>query len=260
MTASVTAVVLAGGTLEESLQQVVPPVKHKAWIPLGGRLLVERVLNALHGSSRIAERVLVASPADVPARVRALVDTVAEPGPSPLLSLESGLQKLSRDDLPVLVIPCDMCFLEPLSIEDFLDRCARRSADLYYSYVRRETSEARYPGLRHTWVKLREGTFCGGGLMLCRPQSIQRARAFLDSLTQERKRPWQLARLLGPKIILKWVFGQLSIADLEERTSLHLRVRAVGIESPHPDVGFNVDAPEELATALSLVEPTTSSS
>lgn len=254
MSTLVTAVVLAGGTLEESLRPLAPRVNHKAWIPLGDRLMVERVLDALDGCGpRIVERVLVASESDVPENVRKRVDSIALPGSSPVRSWESGAQQLKRRDLPVLGIPCDMCFLEPPSIEDFLDRCAQRRAEIYYSFVRRETSEARYPGLRHTWVKMREGTFCGGGLAMMSPEAIARARAFLEELAAVRKRPWKLAGVLGPKIIFKLLLGMLSVRDAEERMSLLMKARTVGIESPYPDVGFNVDAAEELETAFQLV-------
>lgn len=255
MSKQVNAVVLAGGSLEESLRPIVPLVKHKAWIPIGGRLMVERVLDALDGCrSHIAQRILVARADEVPEAVRARVDAIAEPGPTMLASLENGVSAASRNDLSILGIPCDMCFLEPRSIEDFLDRCHKRPAEVYYSYVRFETSEARYPGLRHTWVKLRDGTFCGGGLALLTPSAVTRARAFVESLTLARKRPWKLASVLGPKIIFKFLLGRLTVQDAEERMSLLMRARTVGIESPCADVGFNVDAPEELATAQRLSE------
>lgn len=254
MSTKVTAVVLAGGPMDESLQHVAPTVKNKAWIPLGGRLMVEHVLSALEGCrSRVVERILVAPRADVPDEILARIDGVAEPGDSLFMSMENGVSQMRHNDLPVLGIPCDMCMLEPASIEDFIDRCERRPADVWYSYVRRETSETRYPGLRHTWVKLREGTFCGGGLAMVTPQVVSRMRALIDELTLARKRPWKLAGILGPKIIFKWMFGLLSTADAEERVSLLMKARVVGIESPFPDVGFNVDAPEELAVAKQLV-------
>ena len=248
----VAAIVLAGGALEEKLGQVVR-VKHKAWIPLGGRLMVERVLDALEGCPRIGERVLVAQDEDVPPSVRRRVLDVAPPGDCMPDSFAAGVARLRSTHQTILAIPCDMPFLEPASIEDFLDRCATRPADIWYSFVRRETSEARYPGLRHTWVSTREGTFCGGGLVLFRPHMIDRARSFLAQLAEARKRPWRLASLLGPKIIFKMLLRTISIAEVEERVSLLLGGTAVGIESPCPDVGFNVDAPEELATARMLV-------
>ena len=255
MSKLVTAVVLAGGSLEESLRTVVPLVKHKAWIPLGGRLMAERVLDALDGCrERIAQRVLVTRAEDVPDAVRARVDRIVEPGPTLLQSLENGVNAASRQDIPILGIPCDMCFLEPSSIEDFLDRCDRRPAEVHYSYVRFETSEARYPGLRHTWVKMADGTFCGGGLALLTPSAVTRARAFVENLTLARKTPWKLASVLGPKIIFKLLLGRLTVADAEERMTLLMQAKTVGIESPCPDVGFNVDAPEELATARRLAE------
>jgi len=245
-------VVLAGGSLEERLAQVVA-VKHKAWIPLGGRLMVERVLDALDGCPRITGRVLVANDADVPPDVRRRVRAVAKPGQGMLESVESGLRAFEEVPDRLLVIPCDMPFLEPASIDDFLDQCEGRPGEVWYSFVRRETSEARYPGLRHTWVRMKEGTFCGGGLVMFTPPMIDKARALLASLASARKRPWQLASLLGPKIITKLILRMLSVEEAEERMSLLMMGRAVAIESPCPDVGFNVDEPEELHTARQLV-------
>lgn len=252
MLGRVSAVVLAGGSLEERLAQVVA-VKHKAWIPLGGRLMVERVLDALDGCPRIQERVLVANEADVPAEVRRRVDSIAPPGHGLLDSVENGAKALQQKPDAFLAIPCDMPFLEPASIDDFIERCEARGGDIWYSFVRRETSERRYPGLRHTWVTMKEGTFCGGGLVMFTPPMIQRARDLLASLASARKKPWQLASLLGPKIIFKLILKRLSVPEAEERLSLLMRGQAVGIESPCPDVGFNVDEPEELHTARLLV-------
>lgn len=251
----VTAVVLAGGHLEERLAQVVA-VKHKAWIPLGGRLMVERVLDALDGCPRVNHRVLVANAADVPDSVRRRVDALAAPGEKLLDSLESGVNAVQGKTDAILAIPCDMPFLEPASLDDFLDRCARRPAEIWYSFVRREVSEERYPGLRHTWVQMKDGTFCGGGLMLFRPYMLARARALMARLANARKYPWKLAGLLGPKIIFKLIIKRLAIAEAEERMSLLLGGAAAGVESPCPDVGFNVDAPEELLTARVLVGET----
>lgn len=249
------AVVLAGGNLEASLAEIVS-VKHKAWLPLGGRLLVERVLDALDGCGRITRRVLVAVDEDVPEAVRQRVAGVAAPGATLLDSLESGVSRLQSEVDAVLAIPCDMPFLEPASLDDYLDRCERHLGDVWYSFVRREVSEARYPGLRHTWVRMADGTFCGGGLVMFRPPMIPRARTLLKQLAEARKYPWKLASLLGPKIIFKLLLRRLSVAEAEERMSLLLRGRAVAVESPCADVGFNVDAPEELDTARQLVGET----
>jgi molybdopterin-guanine dinucleotide biosynthesis protein A len=245
---SVATVVLAGGQLEPSLQNVVA-VKHKAWIPLGGRLMIERVLDALDGCPYIGERVLVAQEDDVPESVRRRVSAIAPPGAGMMDSIESGVSRLSTLTPTVLTIPCDMPFLEPASVSDFMQRCSLRPAEVWYSYVSREISESRYPGIRHTWVRMAEGTYCGGGLVMFTPPMIKRARSFLARVAAARKNPFKLAGLLGPKIITKLLLRRLTVEDCEERATLLLEGPAVGIESPCADVGFNVDAPEELAAA-----------
>jgi molybdopterin-guanine dinucleotide biosynthesis protein A len=245
-------VVLAGGTLEASLVPYVV-ARHKAWIKLGERMLIERVLDGLEPCAELERRVLVAEAAQVPDAVRARVKAVAPPGKGILDSLASGVEHLGPGYDLILAVPCDMPFLEPASVQGFLALCESRPGDVWYSYIRKECSEARYPGLRHTWVKLADGTFCGGGLVLFEASSLVKARSFMARLTELRKQPFRLASLLGLGFLWKLVRGKLAVADAEARATELLGIRARGIEAPYADVGFNVDAPEELLMAQCLV-------
>lgn len=67
-----------------------------------------------------------------------------------------------------------------------------------------------------------------------------------------RKNPLKLSRLLGFKFILKLLFNRLSMAEIEERVRLILGFRGVAVVSPYPEVGIDVDKPQDLA----LVEET----
>lgn len=245
-------VVLAGGRLEASLAPIVE-VKHKAWLPLGNSMLVERVLNGLEPCPGLAQTVLVAEAADVPEQVRSRVAHIAPPGNNILDSLASGVAALSPACDLVLAVPCDMPFLRPESVEGFLRLCESRPAAVWYSYIRKECSEARYPGLRHTWVRIAEGTFCGGGLVLMETACLGKARSFMTRLTDLRKNPLGLASLLGWGFLWRLLRHTLTVAEAEARVSHLLGTQARGIETPYADVGFNVDAPDELKTAQALV-------
>ena len=62
-----------------------------------------------------------------------------------------------------------------------------------------------------------------------------------------RKNPLKLSRLLGIKFIVKFLFNRLTLAEIEERVRLILGFRGVGVVSPYPEVGIDVDKPQDLA-------------
>ena len=68
-----------------------------------------------------------------------------------------------------------------------------------------------------------------------------------------RKKP-QLSRLLGVRFILKYILKQLSIEEIESRVEDVLQFRGVGVISPYPQVGIDVDKPSDLQLARRVLE------
>lgn len=244
----ISAVVLAGGRLENSLNERFQ-VKSKGLIPLGGKSMILSVLEALRKSPSI-EWISVSAPGgELPPEAEVLADVVAPSGDDILESLKNGIEALNEKPEWVLAAPCDAAFLTSEAIDDFLERCWKKEADLCYSFVSKEDSERAYPGLSHTYVRLREGVFCGGSLVLMRPEILGKAAKLVRDILSARKAPWRLAAILGFSIVWKFSQGALSIADLEARAFRLLGSRAVGIQVPHPSVAFNVDTAAQLEQA-----------
>jgi len=108
--------------------------------------------------------------------------------------------------------------------------------------LRREHSERAYPGLRHTWARLAEGTFCGTGLFLIRPCVLERVQTALVAITRQRKNPLALSRIMGLGSVLAFVLGRLTIGRAEQAGRRVLGgVACAGIETPFPESAFNVD-------------------
>lgn len=249
----VSAVVLAGGRLEKSLGERFK-VGSKALIPLGGRSMILPVLEALRKSPSI-EWISVSAPGgELSPEVEVLADVMAKSGRDILESLENGIEALNERPEWVLAVPCDAPFLTSAAVEDFLAICLEQKADLFYSFVSREDSEKAYPGLSHTYVRLREGVFCGGSLILLRTGILRGAVKLFRDVLSARKLPWRLASILGFTIVWKFSQGALSIGDIEKRASRLLGARAVGVSLPHPCAAFNVDSLAQLEQAEKYME------
>src|SRR5690606_15298052 len=130
---------------------------------------------------------------------------------------------------PVLTVAGDLPFLSAASVTDFLDQAAARpTASVWYGYMRREVSERKYPGVRHTWARLVEGTFCGTGLVALRPEVVARMQAALADPTGGRKNPLRLASILGWRTVFAFALRRLTVPMAEQAGQRLLGVPCAG--------------------------------
>lgn len=245
------AIVLAGGPADD-VAALQDGAQNKAFVRVGGRELVARVIDALRDCARI-ERIVAVAPSDAsahPALVRA--DEIRQDGKRIRDSLASGLAGFEPDDM-VLVCASDLPVLTPQAIDDFIARALEADADVGYGCLEKRTHLAAYPEVPHTWARLLDGTFCGGGLIAIKPRALGRLNDFIEQLGAARKNPLRLASLFGWDMLVRFAMGRLSIANAERRASELLRAPARAIVSRFAETAVNVDRPSDVAIAEGLV-------
>lgn len=246
------AVVLAGAPNQGALKEA-SPAPLEALIEIDGKPMIAYVLQALRKSGRIG-RIAVVGPPELAPLIEA---AEGEEGPSVTLAGDSGglVANLQRglDHLdsagPVLVVTCDIPLLTPEALNAFIDRCRPEEADVFYPIVSRSDSEARYPGLVRTYVRLADGEYTGGNVALLSPQVVRRCKEVLERAVALRKNPVGLARLFGFNLLIKLLLGRLRIRDVEERFEKAFGLRGKAVICPYPEIGFDVDKPSDLAAA-----------
>src|ERR1700693_1068085 len=245
------AVVLAGGP-PDKLVAGIANAPNKAFLPIGGRTLVERTMWPLVRAARVRRLIAVAPAAAHSLPALAMADEIRADGPSIVDSMRSGLAGLDPDRL-VLVAAADLPVLTVEAVDEFIDLAEGSGADAVYACVEKQTHLARYHQVPHTWAKLRDGTFCGGGCIALRPRAFAALERFLDRLGAARKNPVRLAALFGWDFLLRYPFGMVSIADLERRASAALGTRVAAAICTRPEIAVNVDRPSDVALAERLV-------
>ncbi len=246
------AVVLAGGPPDE-VSALVPGAPNKAFVPIAGRTLVERTIAALRSSPAVGRITVVAPIGSHGDAALAEADKFRSDGPTMTESLRSGLAGLAPND-HVLIAASDLPILSRIAIDDFVARVRLRDADIAYACVEKRTHLAAYPTVPHTWAKLRDGTFCGGGLVAMRPRALDRLALLLSRLGKARKAPLLLAAIFGMPTLLRYAFGRLTIADAERRGGELVGVPVAAIVSPHAEIGVNVDRASDIEIARSVIE------
>jgi GTP:adenosylcobinamide-phosphate guanylyltransferase len=250
--AVITAVVLAGGPADD-VSALEPGAINKAFVRVGGVALVERTLRALRASGQIGRIIVVAPKAVHDSAALTGADEVRPDGEKIRESLRNGLDAMPGDEL-VLVSTSDLPVLTPVSVDDFVARARAIDPDLGYGCVERRVHLARYPNVPHTWARLREGTFCGAGLVTIKPRVLPALERFIERLGAARKNPLALASLFGWDVLARYATGTLSIATAQRRASGLIGAPVRAIISEYPETGVNVDRITDVALAEALIK------
>ncbi|MGQ9497395.1 MAG: NTP transferase domain-containing protein [Desulfotomaculales bacterium] len=226
---------------------------YEALIPIGDRPMVGYVVDALLAAEG-AGHIVVAGPREL-ARVLPPGVEVTPGGDTLIESLGRGLKALACEER-VLVVTGDVPFLTGAAVDEFLSACGDQAADIYYTVARREDVEGRFPGMKRTYVRLRDGRFTGGNLVLLNPAVYGRIRQKAEEMARLRKRPLRLALLLGPFFILRYLAGTVSLADAERKVTALAGITGRVVVSRLPEVAVDVDKPGDLEMARALLAKT----
>lgn len=237
----VDGIILAGGGIEADLKEATG-AEFKALVPVAGRPMVAWVAEALKGSN-VVERAVVVGPREILGSLPEWATGVEERG-SFEGNLSAGLEACEAED--VLVVPCDIPLLSPATVHEFVFLYRRRRAHLAYAAVPRGAVEARFPGVRRTYAKLREGAFTGGNMVVARREVLSRMGDIISLSFSARKSLVGLAKLLGPSFVLKFVLGLASLKDIEARATKLIGAPAAAIVLEKPDAAMDVDSVEHL--------------
>jgi GTP:adenosylcobinamide-phosphate guanylyltransferase len=246
-----TTVVLAGGPPDE-VSALAPGAPNKAFVPVAGEPLVARAIAGLRSSAQVGRIIAVAPPAAHADPALAGADEHRADGKKIRDSLRNGLDRLPPDEL-VLVAASDLPLLSAAAVDDFVERARALNPDLGYGCLEKSVHMARFPEVPHTWARLRDGTYCGGGLVVIKPRALPALERVIEQLGAARKNPLRLASLFGYATLLRFALRSLTVAQAEARASDILGRRVRAIVSPFPETAVNIDRASDVALTEKLL-------
>ncbi len=245
------AIVLAGGPLDD-VARLQPGAPNKAFVEIGGATLVGRVIAALRAARSVRRIVAVAPPSMNGHPGLSQADELRPDGVRITESLRNGLAGFDPD-ADVLIVASDLPVIAAPAIDDFVSRLQPLGADVVYGCVEKRTHLDRFPGVPHTWARMRDGTFCGGGIVALKPRALPLLERFIERLGAARKYPFRLASFFGWDLLASFAIGRLTIATAEARASRILGAPVRALVSPYPETAVNVDRTSDVALARRLV-------
>ncbi len=244
-------VILAGGKAKPEMQAVTGMADRSQVVVAGKTLLrhvVDGVRTAGEGGGPLGPIVVVGNP-PISSDYACVSDTGDFVG-----NLFAGLRAFP--DAPfVLIATSDLPFVTGAEVGAFvraaLAHAHAHNADLVWPVVPVALCYERYPGVRRTALKVREGHFTGGNLALVRPKFLLAQHDRVAGAYAARKSPLKLAVMLGIETVTRLLLSQkvapslLTIPFLEARVGALLGGSTRAIIVNLPEIATDLDRPSD---------------
>lgn len=244
------ALVLAGSRGGVDAVADYAGVSHKGLIVLGGRTLLNRVLDALTlaGAHRIGVSTSDAAVISALADLTSVEALPAAGGPS-----QSVQDAAAAMGTPLLVTTVDHALLQPEWIIEFLAK-APAEVDIAVLMAPEAVVRAAAPDTKRTYWRFRDGGYSGCNLFLLRNTTALKAVAFWRKAESLRKQPWKIAAMLGPIMLGRYALGLMTLDETLARLGKAAGVKAVVVRSSYGLAAVDVDKPSDLDLVRTIVE------
>lgn len=247
-TRGVDAVLPAGGRISGVFAQEAG-TEIKALIELNGQTILRRTIHTLRATGQV-RRIVVIGPEEAQEEARMSGADAALPegatGPSNIFRGLEWLQQQGGDASRTLIVTTDLPFLTPEAISAYLRACPPE-ADIAVPIMTDSAFQERFPGSINEYVRLSDGAFTVGCVFLLNPAILLNNRAHIESLFEARKSQWEMAKLVGINIALRFLTRRLAIRHIVYRAGQILRCRGAAVHEAPPELAFDIDQPEEYA-------------
>jgi len=234
-------------------------VSCKSLTPVGGRAMVLRVLDALGEAEEVDDIVLCGPHPSAMENEPQLGERIAsgevkwvENQATPSSSAYHVLQGLPRD-LPVLVTTADHALLSGPVVDFFCSEARLTGCDVVAGVASHARVAAAYPGTKRTVIKLKDGGYCGCNLFAFLSPRARIAADHWRRVEKQRKKTLRVISTLGPVAVLRYLTGQLTLAEGLHRISQRMKLRAGVVIMPFPKAAVDVDSVEDWRLAESIV-------
>jgi GTP:adenosylcobinamide-phosphate guanylyltransferase len=206
-------------------------IAHKALVPVGGRPMLSRVIEAFEGLADLARIIVVTNQPDAllgnpdihAALAPANVELLEAAG-----SIADSILRIAGDGRscwPILVTTADHALLTRPMVEALLS--SPEESDVAIGLVDRRVVKNACPDTKRTWLRFRGGAYTGANLFVLRNSRVRDAIWFWRSLEQHRKRQWALMLRCGVTfcglVLFRLIRVEEALARLGNRFSVQVR-------------------------------------
>jgi hypothetical protein len=174
------------------------------------------------------------------------------PQATPSTSALSALEVVSVET-PVLLTTADHALLKAEVVDYFCREVRATNCDVVAALASHTLTVATYPGMRRTRTRFSDGDFCGCNLFAFLTPASRKAADLWRRVENNRKRPLKMLSDLGWMVMLRYLFGLLSLKDALGHISGRMGLRVGAVILPFPEAAVDVDSVSDWHFAQAIV-------
>ncbi len=243
------AIVIAGGIPEpdEPLYEYTQG-DIKALLNIAGKPMIQWIIDALNGAETIERIVIIGIPED--AGLIGKKDLTYIPNQGGMVdNVRAGVLEVLRlnpEAAKVLLASSDIPTITSEMIDWLAQDIQRDDLDLYYSVIRRDVMEARFPTSKRSYTRLKDVEVCGGDMHAIATRMVTTDTEVWDKLLAARKNPVKQAALIGFDTLLLLLFRAATLERAIGLVTKRLDITGRAVLSPYAEIGMDVDKPHQL--------------
>jgi len=243
------AVVTAGGIPQpDELLYPYTLGKPKALLEIGGRPMVQWVLDALSSANKVENVILIGLPEEsgltctkpltfIPNKTSMIENILG--GIGKVLEIHPAATR-------VLMVSSDIPAITTEMVDWEIETTSPTDVDLCYSVVKREVVELRYPGSKRTYVKMKDVEVCGGDINVLRTSVVSLNPDIWERLIAARKNPIKQAAIIGFDTLFLLAFRLLTLDQAVKKLTSRLKMTGRAVVCPYAEIAMDVDKPNQL--------------
>ena len=243
------ALVTAGGIPQpDELLYPFTQGKPKAMLDILGKPMVQWVLDALSGA-KLVERVVLIGLTEENGVTCEKPITFIPNRISMIENILGGIHKvleINPSATRVLMVSSDIPSITPEIVDWEVQNSLQTDVDLCYNVVTRQKIEARYPGSRRTFTRLKGLEVCGGDMHVIHTSVATANPAIWEKLIASRKNPVKQAAILGFGTLLLMLLRLITLEEAVKRVTSRLDMTGQAILCPYAEIAMDVDKPNQL--------------
>ncbi len=247
------AILLAGGVpAPDSPLYPYTEGKNKATLEIGGKPMLQWVIEALEGSSSI-DSVVVVGCEEYQDKIKLSKPVHFIPARGDIITNfqlgADAILKINPEADSVAIVSSDIPMLSPASINWVINKSLESDNDLYYCVIDQKVMETQYPESGRSYTRLKDINVCGGDLSIVKLSLYTSNPQFWGKIFRARKSAFRQAALIGIDILLLLVLHRLTFDEIVQKITRRLKIKGQGLICPYAELGMDIDKPYQLELA-----------
>lgn len=243
------AVITAGGIPQpDELLYPYTQGKPKALVDICGKPMVQWVVDALAGSKDVENVVLIGLLADSGVTCSKPLYFIPNQD-GMIMNIVAGIKKvleINPNAKQVLLASSDIPGITPEMVDWEIETTQQTDVDMYYNIIKKEVVEARFPGSRRTFTRLKGMKVCSGDMNVVRTSVLSANPEVWERLVAARKNPLKQAAIIGYDTLLLAALGIITVDKALDMATKRLHMSGRVVICPYAEVGMDVDKPVQL--------------